>query len=587
MAEEATAMSASQSGSGTPKVRGQAYVFARWEQLTDVNAPWWTRMPGLGIRLRLLEIQELVYALQGGEIARQAVQRLLADSQAVLRGKYLRTSFPEIDRELREVQQALRGDPLEAFVPGGALPEAVAAGLQHLEDNGHSERLIDDLATAADAASAPGQMRELDELLQFLDADLVADGHSLNWRRQVRNQAAKLCDDGATLGGAIKQALTESGRAHRAAAREFDVIIPVAGLVEPASGTSGIVVISHDEAVEIVRSWPGTNAAALLAADHLSEHNVRYQRASAHDIFGAAHEADGLFRRDAALWRLRGGRVEEPRAALISDGTRRQAGLYDLPAEPLDVVPDGLDEYIATHLTGQPTAIDNALGQIAEVRMAAPASAVVDLWIAAEALFGGASGDPNYEAGLVMAGLAEFIVVRDTFAWLAGRFEGAGLGTPPAGDAAVSWAYDQLFGPGKGAFSNTVKHLDAANDELGWLRVKQIAGWDEGWGFKTETISLHKRMARICDRAYLIRNFVVHRADPLNRREVRSHVLGVTLPAFAGLVQASVGHVLRYSPGGDALQHAKLITMRARRAAEQLEGSGPGPLAPLLNPPRR
>ena len=82
---------------------GGLYAVERWVELTDDQAPWWTKPTGIGLRLQLHELEQLAAALQEGKVVASAVKRLLAEARHVFvtDGRYCAEAFPEVGYLLR------------------------------------------------------------------------------------------------------------------------------------------------------------------------------------------------------------------------------------------------------------------------------------------------------------------------------------------------------------------------------------------------------------------------------------------------------------------------------------------------------
>jgi hypothetical protein len=290
------------------------------------------------------------------------------------------------------------------------------------------------------------------------------------------------------------------------------------------------------------------------------------------DAIAAADAATDRYRSDAGRVRLRGGEMERGNTVLVFDARNGDARKLELPLEPLELEPPGLDEYEAASPNPR---IEEALAQLAQARTGAPTTALADLWTAAEALFGGVAADPHYEAVGVMGGLAEFIAVRDQLEWLGERFEAAGL-TPSAELSRLDWVMASIGRP-----KDVLKQLRDADDRLALYRLSRVMKWDVGQGFRSEFEGVGRRFRGIAERAYLIRNFVVHQGD-----QARPAALAVTLPAFAELVRTCVGFVARAAESGyDPLPASVYAGMRVSRLQDGLETgilALPDDLRPLL-----
>ncbi len=82
--------------------------------------------------------------------------------------------------------------------------------------------------------------------------------------------------------------------------------------------------------------------------------------------------------------------------------------------------------------------IDDAFAQISQARTASPATALADVWTAAEVLFSGTLDDPNYAVADVLANLAQFLFVRDFVTYLGDRVIAAGY-SPGLEQAQRGW----------------------------------------------------------------------------------------------------------------------------------------------------
>jgi hypothetical protein len=111
-----------------------------------------------------------------------------------------------------------------------------------------------------------------------------------------------------------------------------------------------------------------------------------------------------------------------------------------------------------------------------------------------------------------------------------------------------------------------------------------MSKWDQNWGLRNELDRLHARLKRVIDRAYLIRNFAVHRAD------ASLPTLGVLLPTFAGLVQTCVALSLsRSNSDRPPLTDAKAAGLVVRAIADDFghrRSQAPDGLASALTKPQ-
>jgi hypothetical protein len=155
--------------------------------------------------------------------------------------------------------------------------------------------------------------------------------------------------------------------------------------------------------------------------------------------------------------------------------------------------------------------------------------------------------------------------------------ETAGLGAVSAGSE-VAYVIERMRD-----FKETLARVKDS-DVLAWARLKRMGHWDPGSGFLTELEDLTERMRRVTNRAYLIRNFVVHRAQG-------AVALEVTLPLFADLVRVCVDHCLRFANRQHGTLHeAKFAVMQAQGTAldfKQGRSKPPDGLGPLMERPIR
>ena len=321
--------------------------------------------------------------------------------------------------------------------------------------------------------------------------------------------------------------------------------------------------------------WPAEgrqDAQRLIAEDHRI---AVFDAIEAVDAEAALRRADDIFRRRANVWRLLGNTLFEPDQAIVYDSLARRTTIRGLPSQPLDLAPVGLDGWVEDETPSG--ALHDALDQLAEARTARPAAAFVDLWTAAEALYGGGVNDRGYRAGLVMAGMAEYMYIEDSIVWLARRADLAGAGGVPVGGE-VRWLLDAMGE--KGGPSRIEQALVDSGDLVGWSRFKRMTNWDAGWGLRSELEELSRRLASVTNRAYLYRNFAVHRADE------SLPGLDALLPSFAGLVQVSIGLSWRQASGlNGVLIDAKTAALTVRAMAEDLgtkRAVAPGGLDPVL-----
>jgi hypothetical protein len=531
---------------------GSDYVIGRWRELTSADAVWFGRTVDVGHRLRLSELVGIAEANLAGGVRPEAVEDLLKETSEALKdeGLYVATRFPEVAEEAKE----LTGRSGASFVPGSSGLASARASLARLQGDEYLEGLVTAMTDAADGIECTLEpLRNLDALVELLDSELAYAGHSRTWRAAaVAEVARRVNEEAQSLKDAVVGTLNDAGCARP---RAFSVVVPLeaigdvddapAWMSEPASVS------------EIIKGWGPTGREEAQARVQGADRAVIYRDLEAVDGESALRLADGRLRRSINVFRLQGRTVEEPLQAIVYDPLTKEATVRGLPSEPLDLMPAGLATYEPRAAGGT---LEDALDQLAEARTARPSAAFVDLWTAAEALYGGAIGDRRHKAGLVMIGLAEHSYIADAHIWLARRAATAGIGQVPVGGE-LRWLMDTL-GTGAGA-RKLDAGLVAAGDLLAWSRFKAMSQWDGGWGLRNELDRLRKRLIRVVDRAYLFRNFAVHRADE------SSPTLAIMLPCFAGLVQVCIGHSLRrVSSGVDPLTDAKTAALIVRGIAD-------------------
>jgi hypothetical protein len=215
--------------------------------------------------------------------------------------------------------------------------------------------------------------------------------------------------------------------------------------------------------------------------------------------------------------------------------------------------------------------LPDAVVQLSQARSSARGAALSDLWTVAEAVFAGHAAEVSAEAAGVIAEVAQHLYPASLLEWFASRFadlEVDGV-TSDASLSDQAWALKVISKHAPALF----KTLDS--DEalaLVYVRAKSFAAWGDSDQMEAELDDLGARMRRVADRAYLVRNFFVHAAQPQ-----RARVLAVTLPVFAKLLTACLGFVLSDAgPDQDAIVAAKLAVMRVHGLAERFARDKPG-----------
>ncbi|HKO39126.1 MAG TPA: hypothetical protein VJU14_12235 [Solirubrobacterales bacterium] len=556
-----------------PDKHAERYVFQRWGELCAANGPWWTRATEVGVRLRLDELHDLSKAAGEGAVRlNTVVEKLFKEAKGLLipgeeQDPYVADRFPEIADQASSLEHV----SLASFVAGGLGPGIFKSCLDNLEGPEYVQGLAAHLGkTVESAGHTQDDFRALDKVVCRLDAELVYDGHSRSWRNTVLEEAKKKHEEeGAALHEAIEDALKAH---HHGVKREFEVLIPITSLSTMAN-IGRLKGIEVNPAIEMVRDWDPDDADAVMQLIGSSKAVSHFSAVGAPDAEAAVRLADKQIRSAIGAWRLMEREVKNPEQAIVYDPRASETFVLPLPSEPLEVRPAGVEQWQAED-DDRSRRLSDALDQLAQARTAPPQTAFVDLWTAADALYGGIATDPGWHAGDVMAGLAQFVYVRDVHLWLAACAEQAGLGAPAEGDE-VAWIVQQITSN----TNNLEAALAGAGDAVAWSRFKVMTGWDGGWGLRKDLDRLAKRLVSVCDRAYLIRNFAVHRA------EVRGPALEIVLPAFAGLVAAAVGHSLS-AQAEDTLTEALAAGLKARSVAYDFKNqrsSAPQGLQPMLS----
>lgn len=546
-----------------PIPNAESFVFARWAELTATEPPpeWWTRPAGVGLRLRLHELAELAAARASGGITKQAIAALIKEAQRVLfaADSYCNRRF---SAAVDAVRASLRDDAADLWVPEAAGPSSISAALDLIDTPTYLPQLIADIAADAaaintldDPTRAADAMSALETLVELLDDELVYDGHSLAWRQNVCNQARARCCDTKALDESISAALADNGHGDR---RRFDAFVPVIEYEEPSAGRLGLEALRPTDALAtVISKWMVEGLDLERPELQQAERLLRF-RPEAADVDAAARIVSHEYERDAGLWNVRDGRVRADPVVLIYDPRGPTARYLPLPTEPLDVRPRRLGMY-APEIDNPGTSVDDALVQLAQARTAPPATAIVNLWTASEALFAGVVGETRGDAASVMAGLAEFLYLLDLLAWLGDRYSAAEFeGAPPGGSS--RWGFERTLEK----TTEVLDRLAERDDVLAWWRLKTITAWTDAPRFRKQLRGFGERMEQIGNRTYLVRNAVIHSGW------IRRAALEVTLPSFAGLVRENVGYVANTGPADQTLRTAIHKAIVVRHLANQI-----------------
>jgi hypothetical protein len=559
------------SGQAAQPTPGDDYAVTRWLELSEASAVWFARTADVGHRLRLAELIALAKANQTGGVRSESIGGLLNETTDALTNHdlYVADRFPEVSKEA----SLMKHSP-SAFVPGSAGHCAAEACLERLHDPAYLAGLVEAVVAKADAAGqAITDLRAVDALVELLDSELAHEGHSRTWRAEAALAVQQGMKEGKSLAEALPSALEDLRAGVR---RDFEVVIPISGLGEPDQAPTWMQAL--ESVGEVIGTWAEDGRAEAQSAVQAADRAWRYTVTTV-DAESALRTADDRFRRLRNVWQLQGNDLDYPATAVIYDPQARSTQVRPLPSEPLDLAPDGLEEWSSGDLSDS---LDDAIDQLAQARTARPSAAFVDLWTVAETLYGGGVEDQRYKAGLVMTSMAEYSYITDSHIWLARRADEAGVASVPHGGE-LQWLMEKMS-TREGAQALDQAFI-SADDQLAWSRFKAMSKWDERWGLRNELDRLHARLKCVVDRAYLIRNFAVHRAD------ASLPTLGVILPTFAGLVQTCVAMSLSRSGSGRyPLTDGKAAGLIVRAIADDFghgRSHAPDGLAPALMDPRQ
>lgn len=223
---------------------------------------------------------------------------------------------------------------------------------------------------------------------------------------------------------------------------------------------------------------------------------------------------------------------------------------------------------------------DNGAFEIS-ARSSSRGAALADLWTVAEAVFAGSAAESSAGAGEVMAGIAQVSYPRELLRWFSDRFDELSLscGQRRPTERPEDWALAVFEAHALELFRAV--ESDPVHSVL-YVRCKAFSAWSRSSQMEEDLAELGRRMRRVAERAYLVRNFFVHSAQPY-----RATALRVTLPPFAELMRVCLGVLTADNRRiNDPIQAAKLATMRvawvAERYADEKTGD-PGPLRSYVN----
>lgn len=549
-----------------PVPSGASYVIARWRELADVNTPWWARSSGVGIRMALRELLDMSRASQDGTLLEVTLSRLRDEARDILLAPkgVLAERYPLLAGQLRNALQT-RPAPNQ-FLPGGRNHSTVKAALDYLDEN-HSliAVLADVLGQRAPRANDWVKLAELDEVIMLLDDELAYAGYSRTWRTQVVDEVAQGLASGDELAVAIKDSIrhARSGWPH-----DIEWVFPVQRRVDRQQPLLSNNYQEEDLVTEVLLGWPDlpeptpelVDGAFVILVPECAD--LAAGRARAEDWLG----------RQVGLWQLQGGEVSVEDRVMYHDRVTDTVGWLEL-RPPLPLLPPHLDK-LEGALGGEPVSnagdqllintLADAIVQLSQARSSTPGPALSDLWTVAEAVFGGHAAETSAGTAEVIADVAQFLYPVSLLQWFAKRFGDLSLEGVQSSSSlpAHVWALEVFEKHAAVLF----KALEADPAQaLVYVRAKAFAAWGDSGQMGEELDSLRRRIRRVADRAYLVRNLSVHAAQPH-----RARALAVTLPVFAAVLTACLGFVLEdEARTKDPLVSAQLAVMRIRGVAER------------------
>ncbi|MHB1571788.1 MAG: hypothetical protein ACYC0H_21650, partial [Solirubrobacteraceae bacterium] len=333
----------------------------------------------------------------------------------------------------------------------------------------------------------------------------------------------------------------------------------------------------------------------LLAWPDLPDGDINYDSGafeippeSCQDLEAGLELAEDWLERQVSLWRLQGGDVAVVDHAFAYDLTAGTVHRLRRP-RPLKLLPDNLQ--ILNDVLGGPAAarsdqgwrssLPDAIVQLAQARSSSRGAALADLWTVAEAVFAGSAAEKSVGAAAVMAEVAQVRYPEELLMWFSSRFDELGLscGQRPPTEKPEDWALAVFEAHGPELFHAV--ESDPRHAVL-YVRCKAFSAWSRSSQMEKDLAELGRRMQRVAERAYLVRNFFVHSAQPY-----RATALRVTLPVFAELMRVCLGFLTTDNRRiDDPIQAAKLAAMRVAWLAERYADEKPrdaGPLRAYLN----
>ena len=187
--------------------QAKLYVAARWAELHDPDAPWWTRSQGIGLRLRLRELLDIADARNQNATVERPVTDMRQEALATLlrTQNYLKERHGETARAL---EHALDVERAESLPPQGITYSVIEAAMRQLDDTDLVAALTDELSRKAQCATTADKLLALDEYIELIDAELAYKRHSVQWRRDLARDIGERIQAGGELQASITEAIT-------------------------------------------------------------------------------------------------------------------------------------------------------------------------------------------------------------------------------------------------------------------------------------------------------------------------------------------------------------------------------------------
>jgi hypothetical protein len=515
---------------------GASYVAARWVELNDPASPWWTRSHGMGIRLRLKELLDMADAQSAGAALEDRVRETLEETEEALleESPFLWKRYSPIAERLKT---ALGGGHLS---PSSRNYSIIQAALEELRDSNYPNAIIEELCLEASAGAGHKKLGKLDSLVELLDGEIAFEKHPVEWRFEVAKRCQAAVDEAKSLKEAIEGALRDAKKGWPKTVR---VLVPVRQVVKPPDGEISRL---QDDVGKQLQAW--LRGRPVPDGFKLDELTLEFNIEEAADEFAAIRRASEWLEQERAFYALQGGELEALGPWLAIPEASGPLWLAEAPA-PLRLLPDGVElgTIISIDPSTRPTKEDedgsilpDAVIQLAQARRGSDGAALSDIWTVVEAVFGGSVNDRGYLASEAVSNLLEYLYPVALLDWMGRCLEREGL--EKGKDLSYAgWALDE-FGGANSAAAFAV--AQSGKDPLLYVRSKTFGEWAPSKGehehLEAELDAVKKRCSHVCRRAYLVRNFHVHKAQPY-----RATALAATLPIFSEMTREALGHVAK------------------------------------------